>query len=69
MMSMDASKKKKLFDKVRWLAQYPDNKVKQFKCYVINGLKFCIKDSEASRKTQNGGVCVVTEGVLLITVY
>ena len=48
---MDASKKKKLFDKVRWLAQYPDNKVKQFKCYVINGLKFCTKDSEASRKT------------------
>ena len=59
---MDASKKKKLFGKVRWLAQYPDNKVKQFKCYVINGLKFCTKDSEASRKTQNSGVCVVTEG-------
>ena len=61
-MSMDASEKKKLFDKVRWLVQYPDNKVKQFKCYVINGLKFCTKDSEASRKTQNSGVCVVTEG-------
>ena len=68
-MSMDASKKKKLFGKVRWLAQYPDNKVKQFKCYVLNGLKFCTKDSNSSRKTQNGGVCVVTEGVLLIMVY
>ena len=61
-MSMDSSEKKKLSDKVRWLAQYPDNKVKQFKCYVINGLKCCTKDSEASRKTQNDGVCVVTEG-------
>ena len=37
--------------------------MKQFKRYVINGLKFHTKDSEASRKTQNSGVCVVTEGV------
>ena len=58
---MDASKKKKLSDKVIWLAQYPDNEVKQFNHYVINGLKFCTKDSRATRKTQNSGVCVVTE--------
>ena len=60
---MDAFEKKNLSDKVRWLAWYPNNEVKQFKCYVINGLKFHTKDSEASRKTQNSGVCVVTEGV------
>ena len=44
-MSIDASKKKKLFDKVIWLARYPDNKAKQFKHYVINGVKFRTKDS------------------------
>ena len=59
---MNASEKKELFDKVRWLAQYPNNKAKQFKHYVINGLKFHTKESEATRKTQNSGVCVVTEG-------
>ena len=62
-MSMDASeKKKKLSDKVIWLARYLDNEAKQFKCYVINGIKFRTKDFEATRKTQNSGVCVVTEG-------
>ena len=59
---MDASAKKKLFDKVIWLARYPDNEEKQFKLFVINGVKFRTKDSEATRKTQNSGVCVVTEG-------
>ena len=59
---MDASEKKKLSNKVIWLARYPDNEVKQFKHYVINGVKFCTKDFEATRKTQNSGVCVVTEG-------
>jgi len=54
-------RKKKISDKVIWLARYPDNEVKQFKCYVINGVKFRTKDSEAIRKTQNNGVCVVTE--------
>ena len=61
-MSMNASEKKKLSDKLIWLARYPDNEAKQFKCYVINSLKFRIKDFEATRKTQNSGVCVVTEG-------
>ena len=50
-MSMDASKKKEIFDKVRWLVRYPDNKAKRFKRYVINGLKFHTKDFEATRKT------------------
>ena len=59
---MDASEKKKLFDKVIWLARYPDNETKQFKRYVINGVKFRTKDSEVTRKTQNNGVYVVTEG-------
>ena len=59
---MDASEKKRLSNKVIWLARYPDNEAKQFKCYVINSLKFRIKDFEATRKTQNSGVCVVTEG-------
>ena len=61
-MSIDASVKKKLSNKVIWLARYPDNEAKQFKHYVINGVKFLTKDFEASRKTQNSGVCVVTEG-------
>ena len=61
-MSMDASKEKKLSDKVIWLARYPDNETKQFKRYVINSLKFCTKDSKTTRKTQNSGVSVVTEG-------
>nr|POE70271.1 hypothetical protein CFP56_60496 [Quercus suber] len=60
-MSMDASEKKKLFDKVIWLARYPDNEAKQYKCYVINDVKFRTKDSEATRKTQNSEVYVVTE--------
>ena len=55
-------RKKKLFDKVIWLARYPDNEAKQFKRYVINGVKFLTKDSEATKKTQNNGVCVVTKG-------
>ena len=59
---MDASEKKKLFDKVKWLAQYPDNEAKQFKCYVINGLKFRTEDSKATRKSQNSRVCIVIEG-------
>ena len=59
---MDTSEKKKLFDKVIWLARYLDNEAKQFKFYVINGLKFRTKDSEATRKTQNSGICVVTKG-------
>ena len=58
---MDASKKKKLSDKVIQFARYPDNEVKQFNRYVINGLKFHTKDSKAIKKTQNSGVCVVTE--------
>ena len=61
-MSMDASKKKEISDKVRWLARYPNNEAKRFKRYVINGLKFRTKDSEVTKKTQNSGVCVVTEG-------
>ena len=61
-MSMDVSEKKKLSIKVIWLARYPDNEAKQFKRYVINGVKFCTKDFEAIRKTQNNEVCVVTKG-------
>ena len=61
-MSMDAFEKKKLSNKVIWLARYPDNEAKQFKRYVINGVKFRTKNSKATRKTQNSGVCVVTEG-------
>ena len=61
-MSMGASEKKKLSDKVTWLARYPDNEAKQFKHYVINDVKFSTKDSETTRKTQNSGVYVVTEG-------
>ncbi|KAK9998012.1 hypothetical protein SO802_017615 [Lithocarpus litseifolius] len=60
-MSMDAFERKELFDKVRWFARYPDNEAKRFKRYVINGLKFRTKDFETTRKTQNSGVCVVTE--------
>ena len=59
---MDASKEKKFSDKVIQLARYLDNEAKQFKRYSINDLKFRTKDSEATRKTQNNRVCVVTEG-------
>ena len=61
-MSMGASEKKKLSDKVTWLAWYPNNEVKQFKRYVINGVKFHTKNPKVTRKTQNGRVCVVIEG-------
>ena len=57
-----SSEKKKLSDKVIWLARYADNEAKQFKRYVINGMKFHTKDSKATRKTQNSGVCIVNEG-------
>ena len=59
---MDASEKKKLSNKVIWLAWYPNNEAKQFKRYVINGVKFRTKDSKATKKTQNSGVCVITKG-------
>ena len=59
---MDASEKKKLSNKVIWLAWYPNNEAKQFKRYVINGVKFRTKDSKATKKTQNSRVCVVTKG-------
>ncbi|KAM4092721.1 hypothetical protein ACB094_06G061500 [Castanea mollissima] len=36
-MSMDASERKELSDKVRWFARYPDNEANRFKRYVING--------------------------------
>ena len=58
---MDASEKKKLFDKI-WLARYLDNEAIKFKRYVINGLKFRTKDSEATRKSQNSGVYVIIKG-------
>ena len=57
-----SSEKKKLSDKVIWLAWYPNNETKQFKHYFINDVKFRTKNSEATRKTQNSGVCVVTDG-------
>ena len=59
---MDAYEKKKLSDKVIWLAQYLDNEAKQFMRYAINDVKFHTKDSVATRKTQNSGVCVVSKG-------
>ena len=43
------------------MARYLDNEAKHFKHYVINCLKFRTKNSKASRKTQNNGVCVVTK--------
>ena len=67
-MSMDVSEKKKLSDKVIWLARYPDNEAKQFKRYVINDLKFRIKDSEATRKTQTLEFVLLLKVVLLIMV-
>ena len=59
---MDVDEREKLPEKVIWLARYPDNEVKRFKRYVLNELKFRIKDSEANRKTQNSEVSVATEG-------
>ena len=56
-----SSEKKKLSDKVIWLAWYPNNETKQFKHYFINDVKFRTKNSEATRKTQNNRVFVVTE--------
>ena len=68
-MSMDVSEKKKLSDKVIWLAQYLDNKANQFKRYVKNGVKFCTKDSKATRKTQTLEFVLLLKVVLLIMVY
>ncbi|XP_075645873.1 uncharacterized protein LOC142617065 [Castanea sativa] len=45
-LSMDVDEREKLPEKVIWLARYPDNEVKWFKHYVLNGLKFRTKDSE-----------------------
>ena len=59
---MDVDEREKLLEKVIWLAWYPDNELKQFKCYILNGLKFRTKDYEANRKTQNSGVSVAIEG-------
>ena len=59
---MDIDEREKFPEKVIWLIRYPDNEVKWFKCYILNGLKFHTEDSEANRKTQNSGVSVATKG-------
>ena len=59
---MDVDEREKLLEKVIWLAWYPNNELKQFKRYILNGLKFRTKDYEANRKTQNSGVSVAIEG-------
>lgn len=59
---MDDTRKQQLADKIKWLAQGPNTEARRFKRYVINGFKFRTKDSEETKKTQNSGVCVDTEG-------
>ncbi|KAL0006516.1 hypothetical protein SO802_014077 [Lithocarpus litseifolius] len=63
---MDASERNKLSDKIRWFARYPDNEAKQFKRYVINGLKFCTKDFETTRKLKIVEFVLLLKVVLLI---
>ncbi|XP_059653279.1 uncharacterized protein LOC132300278 [Cornus florida] len=41
-----------------WLAQGPNPVAKRFKKFVINGLKFHVRDVERRRKTQNSGVVI-----------
>ena len=66
---MDASEKEKLSDKVIWLARYLDNEAKWFKRYVINGLKFRTKESEATGKLKIVEFVLLLKVVLLIMVY
>ena len=68
-MSIDASAKNKLFDKVVWLTQYPDNEAKQFMCYAINGVKFHTKDSGQLGKLKTMEFVLLLKVVLLIMVY
>ena len=49
-------------DTLAALSKWPYIYVKQFKQYVINGLKFRSVNDEANRKTQNSGLSVAIDG-------
>ncbi|GMP88319.1 hypothetical protein CsSME_00040354 [Camellia sinensis var. sinensis] len=61
-VAMDDTRKQQLADEIKWLAQGPNTLARRFKRYVVNGFKFRIKNYEETKKTQNSGVCVATEG-------
>ncbi|XP_059671020.1 uncharacterized protein LOC132316559 [Cornus florida] len=45
-------------NELRWLAPGPNPVTKWFKKFMINGLKFHVRDVERRRKTQNSGVVI-----------
>ena len=52
------------------LACGPDNRVTQYTCYIVNGIRFHSKEREKYRRTQNSGVVVkVYEGDKEIQYY
>ena len=63
-MSLTGADKEKegVSDTLIALSKWPSLYVKQFKHYVINGLKFRSVNDEANKKTQNSGVSVATNG-------
>lgn len=52
----------KCSDDIIAIARGPNNVVKKFSGFIINGFRFHTKDREKLRKTQNSGVMVEAEG-------
>ncbi|XP_020098574.1 uncharacterized protein LOC109717295 isoform X1 [Ananas comosus] len=52
----------KCLDDIIAIARGPNNVVKKFSGFIINGFRFHTKDREKLRKTQNSGVMVEVEG-------
>ncbi|GKU87416.1 hypothetical protein SLEP1_g1813 [Rubroshorea leprosula] len=48
-------------DQIKWLAHGPNNKVRRYTGYMINGFRFHTKERERSLKTQNSGVVVTVK--------
>lgn len=58
---MDEEGSRQVTDKLRWLARGPNEVVRRFTGYAINGFRFHTKERERYLKTQNSGVVVKTK--------
>ncbi|XP_039142533.1 uncharacterized protein LOC120279674 [Dioscorea cayenensis subsp. rotundata] len=59
----EVSRGRNVTEEVRFLAQGPNQIVKRYKGYIINGFRFHTKSRERLRRTQNSG-CVVTSSTV-----
>ena len=58
---MDFVNERGISHELRSLAQGPNFIGKRYKCFIINGIRFHVKEIEQRRKTQNSGVVVIAK--------